>query len=275
LEKLLAEISPFPHKTRERLAQVTTDPAFRRLTDGKLRWREDYDLLTAPRMAATPNVDGDFAKWQNRPLYLLDNPAQIRSGANFWKGLAQLSARVALGWDDDFLYVGVDVSNSDLYQPFFQRGIEKGDAFELDLETAFQENFLAVRPTGDEYSLWFSPGDFKEVKPSVFSDEDYLPLRPRKHDYDKEIKTAWRKTASGYSGDLAIPVSFFQGGKFTRGYEIGFAFKVQKAFPSPQASEQEELQRIVFTSKADRLFHANIDNPASLQRLVLVDAPSR
>ena len=275
LEKLVAEISPFPHKTRERLAQVTTDPAFRRLTDGKLQWREDYDLLTAPKLAATPNLDGDFTKWQNGPLYVLDNPAQIRTGANLWKGPAQLSARVGLGWDDDFLYVGVDVTNSELYQPFFQRGIEKGDAFELALETAFRKNFLAVRPTGDEYSLLFSPGDFKEVKPSVFSDEDYLPLRPHKHDYNREIKTAWRKTAHGYSGDLAIPVSFFEGGKFTRGYEIGFAFNVQKVFPSPQAVEQEELQRIVFTSKADQLFRASIDDPASLPRLVLVEAPSR
>jgi hypothetical protein len=182
---------------------------------------------------------------------------------------------VALGWDDDYLYVGVDVTDPELYQPFFQRGIENGDAFELVLETAFRKNFLAVRPTGDEYSLWFSPGDFKEVKPSLFSDEDYLPLRPRKHDYSREIKSAWRKTANGYSGDLAIPVSFFEGGKFIRGYEIGFAFNVQKVFPSPQAADPDEWQRIVFTSKADQLFHASINNPGSLPRLVLVEAPSR
>jgi hypothetical protein len=275
LEKLVAEISPFPQKTRERLAQVTADPAFRRLADGKLQWREDYDLLTAPKLARALNLDGDFAKWQNGPLYVLDNAAQIRAGANLWKGPAQLSARVALGWDDDYLYVGVDVTDSELYQPFFQRGIEKGDAFELVLETAFRKNFLAVRPSGDEYSLWFSPGDFNKVKPSVFSDEDYLPLRPCKHDYNGEIKTAWKKTARGYSGELAIPVSFFDGGKFTRGYEIGFAFNVQKVFPSPRAVEQEELPRIVFTSKADQLFRASIDNPASLPRLLLVEGPAR
>jgi hypothetical protein len=274
-EKLVAEISPFPQKTRERLAKVTADPAFLRLADGKLRWREDYDLLTAAKLAATPNIDGDFRKWENGPLYVLDNASKIRAGANLWQGPAQLSARVALGWDDDYLYVGVDVTNPQLYQPFFERGIEKGDGFEIDLETAFQKNFLAIRPAGDEYSLWFSPGDFKEVKPSVFSDEDYLPLRPRKHDYNREIKSAWKKTAHGYSGDLAIPVSFFDGGKFKGGYEIGLAFNVQKVFPSPQAVEQEDLQRIVFTSKADQLFRASINNPSSLQRLVLVEVPAR
>ncbi len=275
LETLAEEISPLLPKTRERLAQVTADAAFRRSADGRLQWREDYDLLTAPKLAATPNLDGDFTKWQTGPLRMRDNPVQIRAGASLWKGPEQLSARVVLGWDDDYLYVGVDVTDPELYQPFFQRGIENGDAFELVLETAFRKNFLAVRPTGDEYSLWFSPGDFKEVKPSLFSDEDYLPLRPRKHDYSREIKSAWRKTANGYSGDLAIPVSFFEGGKFIRGYEIGFAFNVQKVFPSPQAADPDEWQRIVFTSKADQLFHASINNPASLPRLVLVEAPSR
>jgi hypothetical protein len=273
LERLVTEISPFPKKTRERLAEVTADPAFLRLADGKLRWRDDYDLLTAPKWAATPNIDGDFRKWENGPLYVLDNASKIRAGTNLWKGPAQLSARVALGWDDDYLYVGVDVTNPELYQPFFERGIEKGDGFEIALETAFQKNFLAVHPTGDEYALWFSPGNFKEVKPSLFSDEDYLPLRPRKHDYNREIKSAWKKTAHGYAGDLAIPVSFFEGGKFRGGYEMGFAFNVQKVFPSPQAVEQEE--RIVFTSKADQLFRASINNPSSLQRLVLVEAPAR
>ena len=216
-EKLLAEISPFPQKTLDRLDKVKADPAFLRLADGKLDWREDYDLLTAPKLAATPSLDGDFKKWETGPLRVLDNASKIRTGLNLWKGPAQFAARLALGWDDEYLYVGVDVTNPDLYQPFSERGIKMGDGLEIALETAFRKNFLAVRPDGDEYSLWFSPGDFKEVKPSVFSDEDYLPLRLRKHDYNREIKSAWKKTAHGYSGDLAIPASFLEGGKFTAG----------------------------------------------------------
>jgi hypothetical protein len=86
---------------------------------------------------------------------------------------------------------------------------------------------------------------------------------------------AWKKTASGYSGDMAIPVSFFEGGKFTSGYEMGFAFNIQKVLPTAQAIEQEEPQRIIFTSKADPLFHPAIRNPASLQRLVLVEVQAR
>ena len=98
-----------------------------------------------------------------------------------------MSARVALAWDSSFLYVGVDVVDPDLYQPFFARGIQNGDAFELLIETGFRKNFLAIEPTGDEYALYFSPGNFANVKPSIFSDEDYLPPRratPRLHEGD-------------------------------------------------------------------------------------------
>ena len=66
------------------------------------------------------------------------------------------------------------------------------------------------------------------MKPSIFSDEDYLPPRPQPHDYMREIYAAWKKTARGYSGDIAIPVTFFEGGKLTAGYEVGLAFRITK-----------------------------------------------
>ncbi len=270
---LLPEISPFPEMTRERLAKVSADPAFSHLADGKLQWREDYEALTANRLAAPLRVNGDFTRWARGPLHTLNEASQISQGANLWKGANQLAARVGLAWDDDYLYVGVDVIDPQLYQPFFSRGIEKGDVFILDLETGFRRNFSATQFTGDEYSLLFSPGDFSSVKPSIFSDEDYLPPRPHPHDYGQEIKTAWKKTATGYSGDIAIPVAFFAGGKFSEGYEIGCAFGVQKAFPPQTPEEAEEPRRIVLTSKTDALFRVSVDNPATFARLVLVGPP--
>ncbi|MBZ5565453.1 MAG: beta-N-acetylglucosaminidase domain-containing protein [Acidobacteriia bacterium] len=269
---LLAEISPFPEMTRERLAKVSGDPAFSHLSDGKLQWREDYDGVTANRLAAPIQLDGDFAKWASGPLRTMNETSQISHGAKLWKGAEQLAAHVGLAWDDNYLYVGVDITDPQLYQPFFARGIEKGDVFILDLETAFRKNFTATQFTGEEYSLLFSPGDFASVKPSIYSDEDYLPPRLHPHDYNQEIKTAWKKTPTGYSGDIAIPVSFFAGGQFSKGYEIGCAFGVQKAFPPQTPEETEEPRRIVLTSKADALFRVSVDNPATFPRLMLVES---
>ena len=271
LEPLLEEIAPAVKRTEERLAEVKADPAFRHLTDGTLQWDENYEALSAYRLNQSPNLDGDFSKWESGPIYRLDERAQVVAGAKLWKGPHDLSARVALAWDDSFLYVGIDVVDPDLYQPFFARGIENGDTFALTLEAGFRKNFLATEPTGDEYALYFSPGNFTGVKPSIFSDEDYLPTRPQPHNYMQEIYTAWKGTSKGYSGDIGIPVTFFQGGKFTQGYELGLAFSTTKVIRPTRPADVEDLERIVLQSKKDHLFRANTGNPSSFPRVVLVD----
>jgi hypothetical protein len=269
LEPLLEEISPAVKRAGERLAEVKADPAFQHLPDGTLQWDEDYGVLSAYRLAQSPNFDGDFSKWENRPMYRLDEPGQVLVGAKLWRGPHDLSARVALAWDASFLYVGVDVIDPDLYQPFFARGIQNGDTFELMLEAGFRKNFLAKEPTGDEYTLYFSPGNFAGVKPSIFSDEDYLPPRPQPHNYMQEIYTAWEKTGNGYSGDIAIPVTFFEGGKFAPGYELGLGFSVTKVIRPTKPTDAEDLERVVLHSKKDHLFRVRAQNPSSFPRLVL------
>lgn len=156
--RLLPELSPFPGQTRERLEQLEADPAFCKLPDGKLQWRDDYDLLTAGRLAQPPRLDGDFGKWQGTTLYTLNQEAQGDDRDKSRSGVQWFSVRVGLGWDEQYLYVGVDVKDRDLYQPFFGRGIQDGDAFILTLETAFRKDFLMGHRHGNLYPLYFSPG---------------------------------------------------------------------------------------------------------------------
>ena len=271
LEPLLKEISPAIQRAHERLAEVKADPAFRHLADGTLQWDENHEALSAYSMTQSPNLNGDFSKWQSGPMYQLDERGQVVEGAKLWKGPGDLSARVALAWDSSFLYVGVDVIDPDLYQPFFARGIQNGDTFMLNLEAGFRKNFFAIEPTGDEYALYFSPGNFAGVKPSIFSDEDYLPPRPEAHNYMQEIHTAWKKTPNGFSGDIAIPATFFAGGKLAPGYEVGLEFSLMKVVPPTRPTDAEDLERIVLESKKDHLFRSTTRNPSSFPRLVLTD----
>jgi len=268
---LLDEIAPAIKRTEERLAEVGADPAFRRLPDGTRQWDLNYESLCAYRLAQSPNVDGNFSKWERGPMYRLDESSQLVTSGTRWRAPQDLSARVALAWDDRFLYVGVDVTDPDLYQPFFARGIENGDTFALALETGFRKNFLATEPTGDEYALYFSPGNFAGVAPSIFSDEDYLPPRPHPHNYMQEIHTAWRKTGSGYSGDIAIPVAFFEGGKFAPNYELGLVFSTTKLKRPARPTDPADLDRVALQSKKDHLFRATTANPSSFPRVVLVE----
>ena len=281
--KLLPELAPFPSKTRTRLNAVAADEAFRRQPGGKLMWRDDYDVLHASRLGHPVGFEAGATRWAD--AYPLASSSQVVQGANLWKGPGQFSARLSLGWDTQYLHMRVDITEPELNQFFSGRLIDHGDIFTLTLDTAFRKRLTTGQANGDRYSLLFSPGNFADVPPSIFSEEDYLPPRPKTRDYEKEIKTEWKKTPTGFSGEIAIPVFYFDGGRFHPGYEIGLSFGVQKALPLPQVvaatsqegrvraalKSQEDLKLIVLTSKKDRLFPVRFGNPATYQRLVLED----
>jgi hypothetical protein len=270
-QALAAELAPFVPRTRKRLEEVLASPAFERLPDGRLAPIEDYDTIQASSLPRPPMLDGDFSKWEAGRFITLDQKAQIMRGASAWRGPENFSARVALNWDSEYLYVGVDVTDPDLIQPATGRGIEDGDVVILTLQTAFRRNYSGTTPTGDEYRFYFSPGNFAGVAPSLFSNEDYLPPRNRPHDHAQEIRTAWLKTAKGYSGDIAIPVSYFEGGRFVDGYEIGVGVGVQNvARQGAGRKGRNGLGQIVLISKKNSLFPVYLSNPSSYPRLVLV-----
>jgi len=272
-EKLALEISPIPEMLRDQLKRVLADASFEHLPDGKIQWNREQDVLKASRVRTRPVLDGDFSKWQSGPLYDLSQAGQIEDGEKLWKGPAQFSARVALRWDEEKLYVGVDVTDPDLYQPFWGREVQNGDAVRLIFDAEPPRGARHGRPTG-AYNLYLSPGNFDDVKPSVYCEEDFLPPRPHLHDYNQEIKTEWRKTPKGFSGDIAIPISFFEDRKFSSGQEIALSFGAQKTFPS-QEPLGEDVPQIVFTSKRDALFRVDPESPVTFQRLLLVDEPFR
>jgi len=87
----------------------------------------------------------------------------------------------------------------------------------------------------------------------------------------QEIYTAWKKTANGYSGDIAVPVTFFEGGKLAQGYELGLGFSVMKVIPPTKPTDAEDLERVVLQSKKDRLFRVTAKTPSSFPRLVLTE----
>jgi hypothetical protein len=271
-EKLVSELSPLPDLLRDQLARVRTDGAFKHLPDGKIQWDRDRDVLKATRLSGKPVLDGDFSKWESGTLNLLYKHSQIVDGKDLWKGSSRFSARVALAWDQENLYFGVDIIDPQLYQPFWGRGVQNGDAFRLIVDTILPIAIKPGRPNG-VFDFYLSPGNFAGVKPSVYCNEDFFPLRSRPHDYDHEIRATWKKTATGFSGDVVVPAAFFARQNFAPGQEIGLSFGAQKVFP-PQDPFEEDPARIVFSSKEGGLFPVESQSPATFQRMELVDPSS-
>jgi hypothetical protein len=97
---------------------------------------------------------------------------------------------------------------------------------------------------------------------------DLFPVRPKIHNYSREIHAIWKKTPAGFSGDVVVPVSFFDRRNFSSGQQIGLSFGAQKAFP-PKDPSADNPDRIIFSSKGDSLFPVDQENPETLQLMVL------
>jgi len=274
-DKVRPELAPFAARTRERAQALAGDPAFKRLADGKLQWNEEYGTLAARQFATPPALDGDFAKWQAgkvynlRPLVLpapgADSAAQSPAPDSTFSG------RFALGWDNRYLYVGVDIQNPEIYNPpAAVNGGAPADNVSLAVETAYRRDYYATSAGQDAFVLVADPGNFQDIAPSFRITKRSLPARFA--NYNQEIKVAWKRTSVGYSADIAIPASYFDG-PLKEGYEIGLLVDAQKLVPPGSAATQEDVARLRLTSEADHVIPPNPNNPATYQHVVLVGRP--
>ncbi|MDR3742355.1 MAG: beta-N-acetylglucosaminidase domain-containing protein, partial [Terracidiphilus sp.] len=156
-QSLAKELNPIPDELAKQLAKLRADPSFKHLADGRIVWDREREELKAQHMDAAPVLDGSFAKWTAGHIVDLATSAQITDGHELWEGPGGFSAHVALRWDAENLYIGLDVIEPTINQTAFERGIENGDAFRLVLDTRM------TPPTEHEriptlYDLYFSPG---------------------------------------------------------------------------------------------------------------------
>ncbi len=274
-DRIRPELTPFAQRTRARAQALASDPAMRRLADGRIEWSEEYSVLSARSLAAPLALDGDFAKWQAGKVYDLqplvlpapgaDSAAQTPAAATAFSG------RFALAWDRTYLYMGIDIQNPEIYKPpATDNGPAPADDVSLAIETAYRRNYYATSAGPDAFLLVANPGNFRDVASSFRITKRNLPERLA--NYEQEIKVIWKKTSGGYSADVAIPAVYFDA-PFQEGYEIGLLVGAQKSIPPGGASTEEDVPRLRLTSTQDRVIPPNPNNPATYQHLVLVGRP--
>lgn len=272
-DKLRPELTPFAKRTRDRTQALAGDPAMRRLADGSIQWNEDHNVLTAGWLATAPALDGDFAKWQAGTLFRLQPQALPRPGGDAPArnpASGSFSGKFALGWDSQYLYVGIDVQNPEIYKPpATENGGAPADDVSLAIETAYRRDYYATSTGQDAFLLVANPGNFQDVAPSFQIVKRNLPARFA--NYEREIKVVWKKTSGGYSADIAIPAAYFDG-PLQEGYEIGLLLGAQKLVP-PTAGPGEDVARLRLTAKQDLVIAPNPNNPATYQHLVLLGPP--
>ena len=82
-----------------------------------------------------PEVDGSMERMaQLAGSVTLDSAKMIYAGAKDWKGAADLSGVMVLGYDNANLYIAADVADDKIEQKYFGQDIWKGDHIMLGLQ---------------------------------------------------------------------------------------------------------------------------------------------
>ena len=212
LRALHDELEPFVARQRERLAELSRDPAYEE-RNGLLVYRSELDRVVAAQTTTSVVVDGDLSEWQDadwRPLY--------RSGRS-------TDIRVAFRRDDEFLYLAVATQ----YRNIRVRGgrmlgeadhiaividgdptdgaIGKDDLFVLlppPNNIANAEPVVTALPFEGFMAKWLADNHaltFTEFHLSTFGSDPSPVVAPMADG----LEYGTRRTRTGYSAELALP----------------------------------------------------------------------
>jgi len=194
--------------------------------------RPNGALLVARRWAAPPTLDGDLGEWPELP----GRADQIAYRPENWSGVADLSARFALGWDDAGLFVAADVTDDVFVQT--QRGetLFRGDSLELLVDTALGADFASAQLSGDDYQLGLSPGTSAGDAPEAF-----LWFPASRAGPPDGLFIAARRTATGYTLEAALPWAVLGfAAPPPPGQRFGFALSASDN-DAPDTAEQQSM----------------------------------
>lgn len=111
-------------------------------------------LVEASYLSSPPDIDGD---WNDLPAK--EYPAEIVVyGASLWKGRNDLAASFRLGWDADYLYLGVKIRDDIYVQKASGENLFKGDSLEILLDADVADDFYIQSLNNDDFQLGISPG---------------------------------------------------------------------------------------------------------------------
>lgn len=178
---------------------------------------DDAQLATAFRLTTPIKVDGDLGDWPKAAMpILIDKQSQLTPGADStdnWSGPSDLSGKIYVAYDDQYLYLAADVTDDVVIQEFEGIYLYQGDSVELYLDTDLSDAGSGTY-SEDDWQLAFTPGT-QAAKP------DRVLFQQVSGREVNGVVVAAKKTAKGYMLEVAIPLSEL---KLTpkAGLEIGF-----------------------------------------------------
>lgn len=199
--------------------------------------RPNGTIVKAPFLGAPPTIDGSLSEWS------AGYPAShVVFGSSSRSGASDLSATYFIGWDQTYLYLGVQVADDKVVQVSQGRILYKGDEVEIQFDSALDADFSSTTLSADDYQLGLSPGDFGAHGPEAYR---WYPSTKAGSLTNVLVKSA--STTSGYNLEARIPWSVL-GVIPQSGNHYGFVLSVSDDDKTGEAV-QESLISSVNTRK--------------------------
>ena len=219
-------------------AEPTSTPAATQIVEGP-EARPKY-RVSATYFSEPPKLDGTFDEW-GLEKYPVDN---VVYGPGSWKNNKDLSATFMAAWDEDNLYLAVNVQDDVYVQNATGENLFKGDSVEVLLDTNVSGDYYSDVLNGDDFQLGISPGS-----PGPGDDpEAYLWFPSSKEGPRSKVKIGVNTVGTGYHVEVAIPWSLFDVDP-SRGDHFGFALSV-----SDNDNPDKNVQQSMVSNDPNRLF---------------------
>jgi len=217
-------------------------------------------VINIPLKTNDITIDGSLADWQTSSILDIKNKRNVVYQINpkRWKGAVDLSTEVQFLWDNDGIYLAFDITDDDIFQTYTGHQMVTGDHIEVWFDIDYEKDEGKAYLNEDDFQLGFSPGNFKDVKPSVCM---YLPGDEETNDINLIDFKAVKKDG-GYIIEAFIPNEFF--GDFQPEANKKIRFNID---PS-DTDKSSDTQEILMSSSICRQY----GNPRSF-RLAIFSLP--
>jgi hypothetical protein len=217
----LAEYSP-----KEQIYPVRLRLACERFQSETVR---DLYVGVAHFASAPPTLDGSWEGWNRTNPMTIDKANQIcrlLMGNQPWKGVADLSAKIYAMYDQDYLYVGAEVTDDVLISHW------NFPVMSYPWDTDCMEVMLDTRTNSEQGYDPPSPGLFRHLSLAEYRTTDFGakqwqgggaggPLLP-KPNLVPNAETYFTRTDKGYNTICRYPLASLKNVRAEPGYKIGF-----------------------------------------------------
>jgi hypothetical protein len=181
--------------------------------------------------SSPPVIDGSLGDWDMDWI----NVNNVVYGKSNWQGAWDLSAKVMVGWDMNYLYLGVKVTDDIYTHGASGSNLYMSDSLEVLLDANLAGDYHSEALSSDDYQLGISG----QTLTNQDKGEAYLWYPSGSEGSKSKVVIQGRPTDEGYRMEVAIPWSIL-GVTPQTGQHYGFVFSVNDN-DDPISSAQQSV----------------------------------